>query len=297
VRPVNLIPAEQRKGAARAGGAGGAAGTPIGVYALFGALGVALLCVIALVLTTNKINSKTEELSKIQAKEQGTKQVADALRPYGQFAQVQQARQLEIASLASTRFDWERALQQLSLAIPDNVWLLTLSGTLSPKIDVADGGGGAVSNLRQKAEAPAFAITGCTYSQHAVARMMTRMQNLDDVTDVQLAKSARKEDSTMTAGGGNGVTPAADSNAAAQGSSDCVGSSRITKFDLLVVFGAAPSASPAAASSGSAVSGASVPSSTAQNLATANNAAATAQGASAAAGASPAPTGSPSGGN
>ena len=29
-------------------------------------------------------------------------------------------------------------------------------------------------------------MTGCTYSQHAVARMMTRMQNLDDVTDVEL---------------------------------------------------------------------------------------------------------------
>jgi Tfp pilus assembly protein PilN len=251
-------------------------------------LGVALLSVLALVLTTNSINSKTDELSKVQSREQGAKQVADALRPYGQFAQVQQARQLEISSLASTRFDWERALHQLSLAIPNNVWLINLSGTLSPKIDVSDAGGGGVSNLRAKAEAPAFAITGCTYSQHAVARMMTRMQNLDDVTDVQLAKSARKEDQTMTAGGGNGVAQPAGSNAAAKDTQDCLGSSRITKFDLLIVFGAAPSASPGAAAGGSATSGPSVPSSTAQSLSTANNAAATAQGASSTAGGSPA---------
>jgi Tfp pilus assembly protein PilN len=285
VRPVNLIPPDQRKGAARAAGADT---SPVAVYALFGVLGVALLCALALVLTKNSINSKTDQLSKVESQAQGAKQVADALRPYGQFAQVQQARQLEISSLASTRFDWERALHQLSLAIPDNVWLLNLSGTLSPKIDVSDSAGGGVSNLRQKAEAPAFSITGCTYSQHAVARMMTRMQNLDDVTDVQLAKSARKEDQTMSAGGGNGVAQTTDSNAAAQDTQDCVGSSRITKFDLLVVFGAAPGASPDAALSGSATSGASTPSSTAQSLSTANNAAATAQGASAAAGATPA---------
>jgi Tfp pilus assembly protein PilN len=235
--------------------------------------------VLALVLTSNQINGKDEKLSKVQAQAQGAKQVADALRPYGQFAQVQQARKLEISSLVSTRFDWERALHQLSLAIPDNVWLLSLSGTLSPAIDVEEaGGGGDTANLRQKANAPAFSITGCTYSQHAVARMMTRMQNLDDVTDVQLAKSARKDEQDQS--GGTAATQAAPS-ATSQDTQDCVGSSRITKFDMLIVFGAAPTASPDTAG---AASGFSNPSSTAQAIGTANNAAATAQGASASAG-------------
>jgi Tfp pilus assembly protein PilN len=276
LRPVNLIPPDQRKGAARAAGVDA---RPIGVYVLFGVLGVALLCVLTLVLTTNSVNSKTGELSKVKAEEQGAKQVADALRPYGQFAQVQQARKLEISSMVASRFDWEHALHQLSLAIPNNVWLLNLSGTLSPAIDVEDaGGGGDTSSLRQKVNAPAFSITGCTYSQHAVARMMTRMQNLDDVTDVQLAKSERKEDQDQA--GGAAVTQAPDS-ATSQDTQDCVGPSRITKFDLLIVFGAAPTASPDAA--GGSATGASNPSSAAQAIGTANNAAATAQGASASA--------------
>jgi Tfp pilus assembly protein PilN len=278
VRPVNLIPPDQRKGAARAAGADA---PPVGIYAFFGALGVALLCVLALVLTSNQINGKNEKLSKVQAQAQGAKQVADALRPYGQFAQVQQARKLEISSLVSTRFDWERALHQLSLAIPDNAWLLSLSGTLSPAIDVEEaGGGGDTANLRQKVNAPAFSFTGCTYSQHAVARMMTRMQNLDDVTDVQLAQSARKDEQDQ--GGGTAVAQTAPS-ATSEDTQDCVGSSRITKFDMLIVFGAAPTASPDAAG-GSAATGVSNPSSTAQAIGTANNAAATAQGASASAG-------------
>ena len=284
MRPVNLIPPDQRKGAARAAGADP---RPIAVYVLFGVLGVALLCVLAVVLTTNSVNKKTEELSKVKSQEQGAQQVADALRPYGQFAQLQQARRAEISALAGTRFDWSGALRQLSLAIPNNVWLLNVSGTLSPAVDVeSSGGGGDTAALRQQVNAPAFEITGCTYSQHAVARMMTRMQNLDDVTDVQLAKSARKDEADQA--GNASATAAQTANASSStDSQDCVGPSRITKFDLLVVFGAAPTAAPDA-SSGSASAGTSTvnnPSSAAQSIGAANGAATTAQGANAAAGA------------
>jgi len=276
VRPVNLIPLDQRKGAART--AGGAEAHPTRLYVLFGVLGVVLLGVLALVVTSNQISSKKGELAKVQVQQQGVKQVADALRPYGQFAQLQQARKLQIQGLVSSRFDWERSLRQLSRAIPGNVWLLNVSGSASPEIEV-DSGGGDVTNLRQKANAPAFAVTGCTYSQHAVARMMTRMQNLDDVTDVQLAKSARKDE--QDTGGGTAVPQTANDQAAAgQDSADCVGSSRITKFDMLIVFGAASGASPEGADATSGAAAA--PSSTQQSLNTANNAAATAQGASAA---------------
>jgi Tfp pilus assembly protein PilN len=277
MRPVNLIPAEERRGAARAAGAADA--PPIRVYILLGALGAALLCVLALVLVSNNVNSKKEELAKVQVQEQGAKQVADALRPYGQFAQIQAARKVQIAALASSRFNWERAVRQLSRAIPTNVWLLNLAGTVSPAIEVEGAGGsGDVSTLREKVQAPAFAITGCTYSQHAVARMMTRMRNLDDVTSVQLAKSARKDEQGTS---GTAVTATQnDQQASSQESSDCVGSQRITKFDMLIVFGAAPGATGDA--SGAATAGAA--SSTAQNLGTAQNAAASAQGASSAAG-------------
>jgi hypothetical protein len=281
VRPVNLIPLDQRKGAARTAGAGA---TPVGLYALFAGLGVAVLCVLALVLTSNGINSKTEELSKVKVEAEGAKQVADALRPYGNFAQVQQARNVEISALVATRFNWERALRQLSHVIPENVWLLNLSGTLTPEISVEDAGGdGGVTSMRQKAKAPAFAMTGCTYSQPAVARMMTRMQNLDDVTDVQLAKSARKDEAQS--GGGAAVTATTNSTAQTEDAQDCLGGNKITKFELLIVFGGAPTASPETAGA------AGNPSSAAQAISAAQGAVATAQGASAQAGATPAPAG------
>jgi Tfp pilus assembly protein PilN len=269
VRPVNLIPLDERRGSARAG----ADRAPVRVYVVLGVLGAALLAVLALVLTNNQINTKTENLSKVQAKEQGVKQVADALRPFGQFAQVQATRKAQVDQLASTRFNWERALRQLSRAIPSNVWLLNLAGTVTPSIEVESAAGGGAASLRDKFPAPAIAMTGCTYSQHVVARMMTRMQNLDDVTDVELAKSARKDEATISA------STAASSTSGGQTSedpTDCVGSSRVTQFDLLVVFGGSPLAS----AGGTVTASGGTPSSTAQNAANAQSAVSTANSAS-----------------
>jgi Tfp pilus assembly protein PilN len=258
VRPVNLIPLEERRGAAR-----GPAGptSPVRVYILLGALGAALLCVLALVLTTNKINSKTEELAKVQTQEQGIKQVADALRPYGQFADLEQARETEISGLVSSRFNWERALRQLSQAIPSNVWIVNLAATVSPAVEVEGGGGGDTASLREKTQAPAFGLTGCTWSHHAVARMMVRMQNLDDVTRVRLAKSAREESS---AGGAVAATAPQTSNnqpqASGEDSTGCTGSARLTKFDILVEFGGGTGADAGvSADAGGVPSGAAAP--------------------------------------
>jgi Tfp pilus assembly protein PilN len=274
VRPVNLIPPEERRGAARVG----AEHAPIRIYVVLGVLGVVLLSVLALVLTNNQINAKTEDLSETSAEEQGAKQVADALRPYGQFAQVEQTRKAAVAQLASSRFDWERALQQLSRAIPANVWLLTLTGTASPSVNLeAAGGGEGASQVREKFNAPAFIVAGCTFSQHAVARMMTRMQNLDGVTDVELGKSERKDEAA--AAGGAGDAQAAGGQQAEEDASNCVGSERVTQFDMLIVFGGAASALP-----GAAGTPAGIPTNAAQNAANAQSAVSTANSASAAAG-------------
>ena len=270
MRPINLIPLEQRRGAARGPGAR----TGVGVYAVLGGLGVAVACVLAFVVTSNSINSKTEKLASIQTQSQGEKQVADALRPYGQFADLQRSRNQQIASIATGRFDWERALRQLSLALPRNTYLLTLGATEAPGIEVGGNAGGNVSELRDQSTAPAFAMTGCTYSQHAVARMMTRMRNLDDVTEVHLAKSARKDADEQAA-----AAPPAEGQQA-QDIQDCLGSSRVTKFDMLVVFGGAEDAQAAAGEAG-------VPAGSAAPTAAAQSAVQQSGEASAAAGASP----------
>lgn len=267
MRPINLIPVEQRRGASRGPGAR----SSIAGYVVLGVLGAAVLGVLALVVTSNQISSKTDDLAEIQTDSQREKQVADALRPYGQFADLQRARVSQINTLAASRYNWERPLRQLSKAIPRNVWLLVVTATENPTVQIEEGGGGGdITNLREKTQAPAFAITGCTYSQHAVARMMTRMRNLDDVTAVHLAKSARKEESDSSSG-----TAITDQQGQEQEISDCTGSARVTKFDLLVEFGGAGPAAAAGAGEAGVPSGAATP------IANANAAVETSNGASA----------------
>jgi Tfp pilus assembly protein PilN len=269
VRPINLIPVEQRRGASRGPGAR----TSFSGYVVLGALGVAVLCVLGVVMTSNQITSKTEKLADIQSESQRQRQVADALRPYGQFADLQRARMQQINTLAASRFDWERPLRQLSRAIPRNVWLLSVAATENPSVQAGEGAGD-VSSLREKNPGPAFAISGCTYSQHAVARMMTRMRNLDDVTGVHLAKSARKDSSDSA--GSTAVTDQ-QGQAADQEVQDCTGSQRVTKFAILVAFGGASAAADGADSAG-------VPPGSAAPIADANAAVAQGGQASAAAG-------------
>jgi Tfp pilus assembly protein PilN len=268
VRPINLIPADQRRGSGRRGRSSFAG------YIALGVLGAAVLCVLTVVVTSNRINSKTEELAVIQGESQSQRQVADALRPYGQFAELQRARMTQIKTLAAGRFNWERPLRQLSKTLPRNVWLLTVAASIAPGIEVDSGGSeGDVSALREKAQAPAFTISGCTYSQHAVARMMIRMRNLDDVTEVHLAKSARKD----TADAPAGPAAAGQPGQPQEDVQDCTGSARLTKFGLLVVFGGASTA-PAAGAAAGVPSGAAAPIADANAAAAQGSAAATAAG-------------------
>lgn len=272
MRPINLIPIEQRRGPSRGVGAR----TSFNGYIVLGALGAAVVCALAVVMTSNQINSKTEELAAIQGDSQREKQVADALRPYGQFADLQRARMTQVKSVAEGRYDWERPLRQLSMAIPRNVWLLSVTGTQSPNVKLDGGAGGDISSMREKTPAPAFTISGCTYSQHAVARVMTRMRNIDDVTAVRLAKSVRKDASDASAG--TAVTADPQQAQQEEDIQDCTGSERVTKFELLVEFGGATASSAAGAQS------AAVPPGSAAPIADANAAAAQSGAASAAAG-------------
>ena len=192
MRPINLIPAEQRRGASRGHGAR----TSFNGYIVLGALGAAVLCALAVVMTSNQINSKTEELAGIQGDSQQEKQVADALRPYGQFADLQRARMTQVKTVAREPLRLgARAAPALEGDSAQRV--AAVRGHAHPVVGrrtwTAGGEGGA--SYRENPNAPSFAINGCTYSQHAVARMMIRMRNLDDVTAVHLAKSVRKDSS------------------------------------------------------------------------------------------------------
>ena len=163
---------------------------------MLGALGAAVVCALAVVMTSNQINSKTEELAGDPRATRRAKQVADALRPYGQFADLQRARMTQIKTLAQPLQLGARAAPALE---GDSAQRVAALGGRHPVVGIewtAARRRRGRRELREQASAPSFTITGCTYSQHAVARMMIRMRNLDDVTEVHLASPCARTRAT-----------------------------------------------------------------------------------------------------
>ena len=137
MRPVNLIPPEERRGEKAPMRTGSLA------YVVVAVLGVALVAVTGIVLINNQISDRTSEKSSLEAQVSAAQAEADRTRSFADFASLQQAREQTVASLAQSRFDWERVLRELAIVIPHDVWLTSLNAAVSPNTASASAGSSA----------------------------------------------------------------------------------------------------------------------------------------------------------
>ena len=102
----------------------------------------------------------------MQAQSQGEEQVADALRPYGQFADVQRARLTSRSpALARTASTGSVPCTSSRLRSPQRLSARRRRhGVSRCRKSLTAVAAGSVGNMREKTQAPAFALTGCTYS-------------------------------------------------------------------------------------------------------------------------------------
>ena len=207
MKAVNLLPPEQRgavkkapSGVTPVGPAVPAAGGA-GPFIVIGALAVAVVALAAYVLVGNSIKDHKAELARAQADQAAIAAKVAQLKPYADFQALATSRVATVQALARSRFDWEQSLRDLSNAIPSNVYVTNMTGTLG-----ANAGG---NPLRGAINAPAISIQGCTKTQSDVARMMSSLRAVRGVTRVSLA-SSNKESAGGTA------TPSITGGTAAQ---------------------------------------------------------------------------------
>jgi Tfp pilus assembly protein PilN len=217
MRPVNLIPAEERPGGRRPLRAGPLA------YLLVGALAAAVIALTALVVTENQISDRQAEVAQLQAEGQSIEARAQELAPYTQFAAVREQRLETVTGLADSRFDWRRVLNELSLLLPRNIQLTSLAGTASPEVGLS---GGAGVGMRSQISGPALELAGCGTSQAAVAGFVEALKDIDGVTRVGFQGSS-------SGGGGENATS----------TTSCAGTKSAT-FQMVAAFDAAPVAPP-----------------------------------------------------
>ena len=209
-------------------------------YVLLGALALGLIGIIAVALTSKQISDRESEVTRLQSELAAATVKADSLRAFTDFRAIQQSRTTTIASLAQSRFDWERVLNELALVIPSNVWLLKMTGTVNPAVQLEEG---AEIQARSTVPGPALEIIGCGPDQDAVAGFIASLEDIDGVTRVGLASSSQSDQEES----GGDVTAGA---ATGQKVEDCRTESFIYQFEIVVAFDAVPAPETATVSPG-----------------------------------------------
>jgi Tfp pilus assembly protein PilN len=232
MRPVNLIPADERRGDRAAMRTGSFS------YVLLGALAVAVLAVAVLALTSKQISDRETEVAQLQQQEAVATAKAQSLTPFIDFRAAQESRAGTITSLAQSRFDWQRVLNELARVLPTNVWLTQLGGTANPSVALSNG---PSLTSRDSVQGPALEIVGCTVGQDAVAALVSRLQEIDGVTRVGVQSSERSDESGAVSDSSTG------SDSSGGQVTECRTRDFITKFEIVVAFDEVPAPSTATA--------------------------------------------------
>jgi Tfp pilus assembly protein PilN len=231
VRPVNLIPPEERRGEKAPMRTGPLA------YVIVAVLAVALLAVTATILTGNQISDRKAEKASLETQVTQAQAEARQLQSFSDFASLQQARELTVTSLAQSRFDWQRVLRELAIVIPSDVWLTNLNAKASAAAAApssSSSGSSSASGAATNVAGPSLDIQGCASGHDAVASFLAALHDIDGVTRVAVL-SSDQPDSSGSASASTSAAPAAGATGGTGGAS-CAARSFISTFEVVAAF-------------------------------------------------------------
>jgi Tfp pilus assembly protein PilN len=125
------------------------------------------------------LNGLKAELAAIPTPDVSKVQTATAL------AAERNTRVTALNTALSHRVAWDRVFRELSLVLPDDVWLTTVSA----KAPVSSSVAATAAAPTGAVAATGLTLDGYTYSQAAVARLLSRLAVIPDLTNVQLQQS------------------------------------------------------------------------------------------------------------
>jgi Tfp pilus assembly protein PilN len=194
MKPVNLVPQDQRRRTPSEGSGKGA-------HAVLGILAVLLAMAVVYVLTANSITDKESQAEQARIEADQLEAQAATKNSFTDFAEIAQTRAASVASVASTRFDWERLMRELSRVMPEGSWLTSASAAVTGATDAGSATAPAAPADPATAGAggPSANLVGCTPEHSDVARMMVRLRQLHRVVDVELTQSSRESEVGATA--------------------------------------------------------------------------------------------------
>jgi Tfp pilus assembly protein PilN len=180
MRAVNLLPLDARVGRRRPPLA------PVAVAA--GGVLAASLLAVAFFSANGRVDDRERELAALEQQLETARRAAKPKPAQTGVAAEREQRFSALADAMGKRLAWDRVLRELSLVLPDDVWL---SGLVA--------GGGASTDTTTPPTDPAAAaaqtltFNGFTYSQESVARLLKRLALVPDFGEVKLQNSSVTE--------------------------------------------------------------------------------------------------------
>jgi Tfp pilus assembly protein PilN len=178
MKRINLLPPEQRAKASRERGL---------LWAILILVAVVVALGLVYVWQNGQVNDKQAELDGLTAETAAVQQQAAALAPYAAIQTTRTNMTQTAKGIYASRVPWSTILQEVSLVIPENVRLQSLSGTVpatmlpGPAVPPAADTAAAVT--------PDITFTGTTYTHKDVAEFMTRLGLIPQLSNIQLASS------------------------------------------------------------------------------------------------------------
>ena len=190
MKRMNLLPPELRP---REGGRRGSS------YLVIGALFASVVAMLVYAVVIGGVRSDQTELASLKEETVQANARAEALRPYGDFAEMKDQRERSVRTVADLRFDYERLTRELARILPTGVWIGHLDvAPAQPEQDVIAAGADPVDGAQ--ATPPAMTVSGCAPDQEVVANTLDRLRALTGATNVELGSSG-SADSSAAAGG------------------------------------------------------------------------------------------------
>jgi Tfp pilus assembly protein PilN len=180
VRAINLLPRDDARG-------GRQAQWVVLVPVVLAVLLTALTCA-GFLSASGKVKSRESEVATLKD-ELAAIPTPDASKVQSQatLASDEQTRVTALGTALSRRVVWDRIFRELSLVLPDDVWLATLSAKAPVPSSAA--AAPAPPAPGTPVAATEFTLDGYTYSHAAVARLLSRLAVVPDLVNVQLQQS------------------------------------------------------------------------------------------------------------
>jgi Tfp pilus assembly protein PilN len=179
MRAVNLLPSEDRGGRRR---------PPAAPLAVAG-VGVLLASVLAMGFfsASGKVDEREQELAAVERQLAAAKRAAKPSKPSRPRRTAERDQRLTALNDAlAKRLAWDRVLRDVSLVLPDDVWLSSLRADAPAEAE-------AGSEPATAAAGRTLTFTGFTYSQESVARLLSRLGLSRELGNVRLQQSSVTE--------------------------------------------------------------------------------------------------------